>query len=355
MVSFCTEDGMDLDYLQSLMGGDEVAEEAGGYQDIWVVGETVAGELTPLSAAVLGKARELANGLGAYVKGILFGVDCEPAGEQMIHFGADSVALFDAPALVEFGLEPYVEALASAIELERPEIVLWGATSLGGELAPRLAARFGGPCFTHCIDLGIDEIQRALLATAPRMGGEYYEILSSPTARPQFATVEEGSLPAPYPDMYRFGEVTSADLAELPAARVQSLGVYEGELAPTPLAEARAIVCVGRGLHDEEGVGLAGELADALGGQVAGTRGAFDEGWIDEARVVGMGGISVRPALYVACGVSGAIQHVMGMEEAGYVVAITDDPHAEIIAHADVAMIGDAKEIVAALNAALRA
>ena len=255
---------MDLDYLQSLMGGDEVAEEAGGYQDIWVVGETSAGELSPLTAALIAKARELANGLGAYVKGILFGPDSQPAGERMIQFGADSVVLFDAPALAGFGLEPFAEALASAIETERPEMVLFGATSLGGELAPCLAARFGGPCFTHCIDLGIDEMQRALLATVPRLAGEYYEILASPTARPQFATIEDGVLPQPYADEYRFGDVASAELPDLPPARVQQVGVYEGERASASLEDAEVIVCLGRGLLDEEGVRLAGELAGAL-------------------------------------------------------------------------------------------
>ena len=340
---------MDLDYLQSLMGGSEVPEDVGGSGDIWVIGETVAGELTPLSAAMVGKARELANGLGVYVRGVLFGPDCGPAGERIFQFGADAVTLYDAPALAEFALEPYIETLAGAIDEQKPEIVLMGATSLGGELAPRLAARYGGSCFSHCVDLGIDEMQRALLATVPRLGGEYFETLVSPTARPQFATIEEGALTEPFADEYRFGTATVADPGDLPTARVQALGASEGDTPVTPLEDAHTIVCLGRGLLDEEGVRLAGELAEALGGQVAGTRGAFDEGWIDEERIIGMGGVTVQPDLYVACGVSGAIQHVMGMEDAGYVVAINSDPNAEMIGYADAAMVGDAKEMVAAL------
>lgn len=345
---------MDLEYLQSLMGGSEVPEDVGGSGDIWVIGETVAGELTPLTAAIAGKARELANGLGVYVRGILFGPDCQAAGERMFHFGADAVTLYDAPALAEFALEPYVQALAGAIEEQTPEIVLLGATSLGGELAPRLAARCGGVCYSHCVDLGIDEMQQALLATAPRLGGEYFETLISPTARPQFATIADGVLTEPFADEYRLGAVATAEIGPLPAVRVQNLGAAERDVQAVPLGDARVIVCLGRGLLDEEGVRLAGELADALGGQVAGTRGAFDEGWIAEDRIIGMGGVTVRPDLYVACGVSGAVQHAMGMEEAGYVLAINSDPDAEMIGYADAAMIGDAKEMVAALLAALQ-
>jgi len=343
---------MDLDYLQSLMGGDEVAEEA-GYQDIWVVGETAGGELTPLTTAITGKARELANALGAYVKGLLFGSDLGAAAERMIQFGADSVLLFDHPRLTGFGVESYMAALGSEIEKGRPEIVLFGATSLAGDLSSRLAARFDGPCFTHCIDLGVDEMQRALLATVPRLGGEYFEMLVSPTARPQFATVEAGVLPEPFADEYRFGDVESAEIVELPPAEVEHRGPAGGEAPAIPLRDARVIVCAGRGLLDEDGLKLAGELAEMLNGHLAGTRGAFDEGWIDEEQMIGMGGVTARPDLYVACGVSGAIQHVMGVEKAGFVVAINNDPRAEIFQYADVGIVGDAKETVEALIAAV--
>lgn len=344
---------MDLDYLQSLMGGDEIAEEESGYQDIWVIGETEADELTPLTRAIVGKARELANGLGVYVWGVLFGQGLEPAAERMIRFGADTVILFDDPSLAEFGLEPYSEALGRRIEGDRPEIILFGATSLAGELAPRLAARFDAPCFTRCLDLGIDEMQRTLLATVPRLGGAYFEMVASPSARPQFATVQAGVLPEPFADEYRFGEVLNGDASDLPAPRVEQRGPAGGALPKTRLADARVIVCAGRGLVDAGGVEEARKLADALGAHLAGTRGAFDEGWIDEASVIGMGGITVKPELYIGCGVSGAIQHLMSMEKAGFIVAINTDRDADLVHFADVSVVGDAREVLAALNAAL--
>jgi len=343
---------MDLDFLQSLMGGEEVAESA-SYQDLWVIGETAGGEPTPLTIAIVGKARELANALGAYVKTVLFGPGQSAAGETLIRYGADEVILLEDPALTDFALEPYVAALAEQIEAGRPEIVLFGATSLGGELGPRLAARFGGPFLGQCIDLRIDEIQRALQATVPRLGGEYYEIVTAPAARPQFATIPAGVLPRPFADDSRSGAVETAFPAALPAPAVQPLGPFIGQLPPVPLKDARVIVCVGRGLEDDEGLKLASELAARLGGQVAGTRGAFDAGWVCEDRVIGMGGVSVRPALYIGCGVAGAIQHVVAMDKAGFVVAINRDPTAEIFQAADMGIVADAKEALQALLAAL--
>ena len=343
---------MDLSYLESLMGAQETY--AGGDQGIWVVGETAGGELAPLSISILGKARELANALGAGVKGILFGLDLAAPAERMIRYGADAVTLFDDPLLAEYGLEPYAAALVSLMGASPPEIILFGATSLGGELAPRLAQRFGGPCFTQCVNLGLDEVQRALVATHPMLGGEYYEIAVSPTERPQFATVAAGAFPIPYPDEYRFGEVTSGPSTNLPPAGAHVLGPAREERPIPPLKEASIVVCAGRGLQDEEGLHLAEALASVLGGQLAGTRGACDEGWIPADRVIGVGGETVRPALYIGCGVSGAIQHVMGMQGAGYVLAINRDPRAEIFQYADLGVVGDAKEVLRALNDALR-
>jgi electron transfer flavoprotein alpha subunit len=340
---------MDLDFLQSLMGGEEMAAAETAYQDIWVVGEVSGEGLTPATRALLGKARDMANALGVYVKGVLFSAP-ESAGSEMISYGADTVYLLEGAGLESFAVEPYAEALARQIESGRPEIVLFNATSLGGELAPRLAARFRAPLFTHCMDLSIDEAQRALLATVPRLGGEYYEILISPSLRPQFATVEPGVLPAPFADPYRFGSVERVTFDDLPAGRVEMLGPYAGGLPEPPLSRSRVIVCVGRGVQDTEGVELARRLAAKLGGQLAGTRGALDEGWISEEQLVGMAGRTVRPALYIACGVAGAIQHMLGIAKTECLIAINTDPKAEIFPYADLGVVADAKAVLEELN-----
>lgn len=343
---------MDLDFLQSLMGGEEMAAAETAYQDIWVVGEVSGEGLTPATRALLGKARDMANALGVYVKGVLFGSE-EAAGSEMVTFGADVVYLLEGAGLESFAVEPYTEALARQIESGQPEIVLFNATSLGGELAPRLAARFRAPLFTHCIDLGVDEALRALLATVPRLGGEYYEILVSPSLRPQFATVEPGVLPAPFADPYRYGSVEHVAFEDLPPARVEVLGPYPEGLPEPPLSRSRVIICVGRGVGDEEGVELARRLAEKLGGRLAGTRGALDEGWISEEQLIGMAGQTVRPALYIACGAAGAIQHMLGIARTECLIAINTDPKAEIFPYADLGVVADAKAVLEALNTAL--
>lgn len=343
---------MDLDFLQSIMGGEEMGAAETAYQDIWVVGEVSAGELTPATRALLGKARDMANALGAYVKGVLFGPE-ESAANEMTTYGADVVYLVEGAGLESFATEPFVEALARQIERGRPEIVLFSATSLAGELAPRLAARFRAPLFTHCIDLGIDEAQRALLATVPRLGGEYYEILVSPSRRPQLATVEPGVLPTPFADPYRYGSVEHITFDDLPPARVEILGPYPDALPQPPLPRCPVIVCVGRGVQDAEGVELARRLAQRLGGRLAGTRGALDEGWIREDELIGMAGRTVRPKLYIGCGVAGAIQHMMGIAKTECLIAVNTDPKAEIFAYADLGVMAGAKEVIQALLDAL--
>jgi electron transfer flavoprotein alpha subunit len=345
---------MDLEYLQSLMSGAAGESFGAAEGGIAVVGETQAGRLTPLTMAVIGKARELGNALGAPVKGFLFGSELAEPAAHMIKYGADSVTLFEEPALAEFSVEPYVAALAGQIEAGKIELVLFGATSLAGEVAPRLAQRLGGPLFSRCVGLDLDVGTHALVATCPMLGGEYYEVRAGRPGAPQCATLEAGVFPIPYPDEYRQGEVAPAATGELPAGRVRRLGGLDERCGAPPLRAARKIVCAGRGLVDRAGVELARQTAALLGAQVAGTRGALDEGWVTPEQVIGVGGESVRPALYIGCGVSGAIQHVAGMQGAGFVVAINDDPEAEIFAYADLGVVGDAPATLQALNAALR-
>jgi len=344
---------MDLDYLQMLMGEEEVVvEEKGeGYRNIWVVAERADGELVPVTLEMLNQARQLASTLGAYVIGVLVGGD-ESLAQELIYHGADKVFLFADPALKDYALEPYAKALGDLFAEKMPEIVLFGATDVGGELAPRLARRLDAVALTNCTGLALDAAQRTLVCTVPAYGGEYSEVVAfSPEVHPQIVTVRPGAFGRPYRDEYRSAEVetVTADLSGV-QSRVKVLNVVaEVERAPVPLDKARIVVSAGRGMGDAEGFVLVEKLAAALGGEVAGSRGAVDEGWIGEEKQVGLGGVTVRPDLYVACGISGAIQHYLGMEGARFIVAINRDENAPILKVADLGIVGDAKEVIPAI------
>jgi len=350
---------MDLDYLQMLMGEEEVVveEEGEGYRNIWVVAERVGDELAPVTLEMLNQAQQLASTLGAYVMAVLVGGD-ETLAQELIYHGADKVFLFDDPALKDYALEPYIKALGDLFAEKMPEIVLCGATDVGGELAPRLARRLDAVALTNCTGLTLDASQRTLVCTMPVYDGEYSEVVAfSPEVHPQIVTVQPGAFGLPYRDEYRSAEVETVAV-DLDGAqpRVKVLNVVaETEREPVPLSKARIIVSAGRGMGNAEGFALVEKLAAALGGEVAGSRGAVDEGWIDEEKQVGMGGVTVRPDLYIACGISGAIQHYLGMEEAKFVVAINRDENAPILKVADVGIVADAKEVIPAILEALEA
>jgi electron transfer flavoprotein alpha subunit len=340
---------MDLDFLESMMG--EVEEES-PYRDIWVVAEKEGDALLPVVLEMLGKARQLANSLGVYVKAVFLGESTEEFRQALIRNGADVVYVTDDPRLSEYSTEIYSKVLGDLIEEEKPEIVLLGATSMGRDLAPRL----GTALFTNCLSLEIDEMQRQLLATYPLYGGEYFQTSVCPEARPQIATVLPGAFRPPLADSSRTGEVetVAVDIDDL-EIRSKVLKVVSEEVRPeVPLDKAKIVVSGGRGMGDAESFALVQELAEVLGGQVGGSRGAVDEGWIGEERQVGLGGAQIAPDLYVACGISGAIQHYAGILDSKFVVAINKDPNATIFQVADVGIVGDVHEVLPALIKELR-
>ena len=349
---------MDLEYWELLTGeAIEEEEEEIAYRDIWVVAEVEDGVLTPVSLEMVGKAREMAAGLGAYVQAALLGDGLEGLDQELIQRGADGVYLADDPRLAEYHLETYAQVLGDLVQEQKPEIILFGATELGQELAPRLAQRLGTGLISDCLTLSIDETERVLLATHPVYGGEYFHVSSFLGAKPQIATVRPGAFRLPFADEYRSGEVEEMAVnLEGIEGQVRVLSVSAEEAQPqVPLSEARVIVAGGRGLGDAEGFALVEELAEALGGQVAGTRGARDEGWIGEERQVGLSEITVKPDLYIACGIPGDVHHYFAMQESKFVVAIHKDPNAPIFKVADIGIVGDPKEIIPPLLAELRA
>ncbi|MGA9350314.1 MAG: electron transfer flavoprotein subunit alpha/FixB family protein [Anaerolineae bacterium] len=348
---------MGLEYWELLTGEAIEEKEEITYRDIWVVAEVEDGVLTPVSLEMVGKAQELAAALGAYVQAVLLGEDLEGLAQELIHRGANGVYLADDPRLAEYHLETYAEVLSGLFQEKKPEIILFGATELGQELAPRLAQRLGTGLISDCLNLSIDETERALLATHPVYGGEYFHVSTFLGAKPQIATVRPGAFRVPFADEYRYGDVEEIAVnLEGIEGKVKVLNVSAEEARPqVPLSKAKVIVAGGRGVGDAEGFALVEELAEALGGQVAGSRGAMDEGWIGEERLVGLGGVMVKPDLYIACGISGDIYHYFAMQEAKFVVAINKNPDAPIFKVADIGIVGHPKEVIPPLLAELRA
>ncbi len=318
--------------------------------------EAEDGALTPVSLEMVGKARELADALGAYVHSVLLGEGLDGLTQVLIQHGADSIYLADNPHLAEYHLETYAQVLGDLFQEQKPEIILFGATELGQELAPRLAQRLGTGLISDCLDLFIDETERVLLATHPVYSGEYFHVSTFLGTKPQIATVRPGAFRPPFADEYRYGD-TEEVVVDLDGTegKVKLLSVAADKARPQmPLSKARIIVAGGRGMEDAEGFTLVEELAEALGGQVAGSRGALDEGWIGEEQLVGLSEITVKPNLYIACGIAGDVYHYFAMQESEFVVAIHKDPNAPIFKIANVGIVGDPKEVIPPLLAELR-
>ena len=349
---------MDFSFLDDWVeeeAGPEIAEGGEGYRNIWVLAETASSALLPASLAAMGQGRELADQIGVYLYGLLLGEGVEPLGQELIAYGADKVLVVDDPALAEYQTEVYVKALACLVDQYRPEILLLAATPLGSDLAPRLAQRLNTGLISHCTRLGLDMSERLLLGTFPVLGGEMYHTTACPEARPQIASLQPGYFGLPYADTFRSGDVQQVEVDLAGAVGRLTWGTLDPpvELPPAPLAKARVVVSAGRGMGDAEGFAVVTELAEALGGVVAGSRGAYDEGWIGEDQIVGIGGESTAPDLYVACGISGDVYHYFGLQEAKFVVAINPDEKAPIMANANVAIVGDAKQVIPAMLKAL--
>ena len=347
---------MDASYLDLLMAQQEEAPEMegagaeGGGGGVWVIAEVVDGAVAPVTLEALGAARTLADSLGAYVYGVLLGEGVADLAQALYQAGADGVRVADHPSLARFALEPYMAVLSELFEVEQPEVVIFGATVLGQELAPRLAQRTGGGLIEHVVTATLDEATRTVQGAFPIYGGEYFEIVACPEVRPQLLTVEPGAFPIPFLDPYRNGEPTLLDVEPVEAA-VRLVGPAEGfEPPPVPLAQALVIVAAGRQAGDFE---MVERLAAALGGQVAGDRGARDMGWIGPERIVDVRGVTVAPQVYVAVGVRGDIFHNAAIAEARFILAIHPDPDAPIFEVADLCLEADPEEVLPALLEAL--
>ncbi len=328
-------------------------------KDVYVLAEQRDGELQKVGLELIGKATELAADLGQQVVAILLGSGIKDKAEILIQHGADKVVVVDDPMLAEYVTEPYAKALNEIIKKNDPEIVLFGATSIGRDLAPRVSARVHTGLTADCTKLDIGTIDampdtKLLLMTRPAFGGNIMATIVCKDHRPQMATVRPGVMKALAKDEARKGEVvdfkvdfTDADM------NVKIREVVKGDSKTVDITEAKVLISGGRGIGSPDFFGKLQELADVLGGVVSASRAAVDAGWIEKDRQVGQTGKTVRPDLYMACGISGAIQHVAGMESAEYIVAININDTAPIFDVADLGIVGDVKAIVPKLTEAI--
>lgn len=339
---------MDLDDLAFLLGEDAAAsgDDAVTYRNIWVVAERQGEGVSRVTRQVMGKARELADRLGARVEAVLPGDRAEAAAQLLVRLGADRVYLADDPLFAEADGDLWVDQLARLVGDKHPEILLMGFTPLGREVFPRLAQRLGTGLVADASELDLDENERLLIATRASFGGRAFASVTCPKARPQMATVHPNAFGEAEPDASREGEVERIEVVTS-ERRVRLVSTSPAP-AEVPLERARILVVAGKGAG-EDGVALARQLAEALGGQLAGTRGAIEAGWLDAAREVSQRGATVAPDLYVGVGVSGSMDHVDAMRQSRTIVAVNTSADAPLMELADYALVGDLREVIPAL------
>lgn len=326
------------------------------HRGCWVFVEQDQGRPARVSLELLGKGRELADKLEVALTAITLGEGLDDLPQDLIAHGADRVLLADAPILRGYQTEVYTDVIAEQVRKERPEVLIVGATPIGRDLAPRLAYRLDTGCTADCTELDIDQETRLFVSTRPAFGGNVLATIICPHHRPQMATVRPGVMPLPKRDMSRTGAVAPVDLhIRNEEVRVRILDTVEAAGETACLEEAERVVCVGMGGADKETFEMIRELAQLLDAQVAATRMAVEAGWLTHDSQVGQTGKTIRPDLYVACGLSGAVQHTAGMSGSKLVVAINKDPKAEIFQYADYGIVGDLRQVLPAIIEELKA
>lgn len=317
------------------------------YRGVWIYAEQRHGEISPVVYELLNEGRRLADKLGVKLSAVLLGDKISAKVEDLIHHGADKVYVFDDPLLCEFEDDSYSELLAKLIAEEKPEIVLMGATNIGRSFASRVAAKIETGLTADCTSLDVDIDTRNLLQTRPAFGGNIMATILTPKHRPQMATVRHKVFKPAQKDVSRKGEIVkkNVDRSAL-VIRTKFLKFVKDTSAKVNLADADIIVSGGRGLGKPEGFKLIEELAETLGGAVGASRAAVDAGWIPYSHQVGQTGRTVSPKIYFACGISGQIQHLVGMGSSDIIVAINKDPSCPMMKIATFAIEGDLYEII---------
>ena len=337
------------------------------YKGVFIYAQQVDNELSSIAFELIGKAKELAKDLGTDVTAVLIGSDVKGLVDELAEYGADKVIVVDDPELKEYRTEPYTHALASVIEKYKPEIVLVGATAIGRDLGPTVSARVATGLTADCTQLeigdfplqpmpGREQKHNQLLMTRPAFGGNTIATIACPDNRPQMATVRPGVMQKLPKEAGRKAEVIEFNpTLEKNNRYVEILNVVKAVGNVENIMDAKVLVSGGRGVGSKENFKMLQDLADVFGGMVSCSRAAVENGWLAQDYQVGQTGKTVRPQIYFAIGISGAIQHVAGMEESDIIVAINKDETAPIFDVADYGIVGDLNKIVPALTEKLRA
>ena len=337
------------------------------YKGVYVFAQQVDNELSGIAFELLGKAKDLAKDLNTDVTAILIGYQVKNLADELAAYGADKVIVVDDPELKEYRTEPYTHAMASVINEYKPEIVLVGATAIGRDLGPRVSARVATGLTADCTVLEIGDFpinpipnqeqkHNQLLMTRPAFGGNTIATIACPDNRPQMATVRPGVMQKIDRIDGAKAEVIEYNPGFTPDNKyVEILEVVKSVKDTVDIMDAKILVSGGRGVGSAENFKMLQDLADVIGGTVSCSRAVVDSGWMERDYQVGQTGKTVRPNVYFAIGISGAIQHVAGMEESDIIIAINKDADAPIFDVADYGIVGDLNKIVPALTQALKA
>lgn len=329
-------------------------KDLSAYKDVWVFAEQRDGVIMPVVVELLGEGKKLANEVGCNLCAILCGHHVEGLADQLFEYGADKVYVADHEELATYRTDAYTKVINDAIEEYKPEIVLLGATHIGRDLGPCLAVKANTGLTADCTKLEIDPEDKKIKQTRPAFGGNLMATIVCPNHRPQMSTVRPGVMEKAAFEEGRKGELIKLNVEFKEGdIRTKVLEIVKTMKDTVSLTDAEIIVSGGMGLGKPEGFELLKQLADKLGGIVAASRAAVDAGWIDHAYQVGQTGTTVKPKIYIACGISGAIQHVAGMQNSEQIIAINTNENAPIFEIADYGIVGDLYKVIPAIMEAL--
>ncbi len=325
------------------------------FNGVWVFAEQREGQLQKVSLELLGEGRKIADKLGSKLTALLIGSKVQNLVEDLSRHGADEVLVVDAPELEHYTTDGYTKAICELANAKKPNIIFIGATFIGRDLGPRVAARLETGLTADCTSLDVDVESGDLLATRPAFGGNLMATIVCPDHRPQMATVRPGvfeKLPLGENDATVENVEVKFNSNDI---RTKIVEIIKEHKDIVDISEANVLVAGGRGIGSEENFKMLKELAEVMDGSIAASRAAVEKGWVDKDYQVGQTGKTVRPNIYVACGISGAIQHAAGMQDSDMIIAINKDANAPIMKIADYAIVGDVNKVVPEFIAQLKA
>lgn len=330
--------------------GENGGKDLSAFKGVWVFAEQREGKLQQVAVELLGEGRKLAGEIGCDLCAVLCGSGVEKLADELFEYGADKVYYADAPELKQYTTDAYTKVIYEAIGAYKPEIVLLGATHIGRDLGPCLAVKCSTGLTADCTKLEIDPETKGIMQTRPAFGGNLMATIVCPSHRPQMSTVRPGVMEKAERTEGKRGQLVKLNVSFAEGdIRTRVLKVVKSVKEMVSLTDAEVIVSGGMGLGKPEGFGLLKQLADKFGGAIASSRAAVDAGWIDHAYQVGQTGTTVKPKIYFACGISGAIQHVAGMQNAGLIVAVNTNENAPIFDIADIGIVGDLYKVIPAI------